>query len=190
MVGEPTGMQMAVAEKGLMVLDCEAKGKLGHAARDEGENAIYKALADIRILQELSLPQKSDLLGPVKISVTMIEAGTQHNVVPDSCRFVVDVRTNECYSNEEIYKIIAGKIESEVKPRSFRLNSSGILLDHPLVKRGIALGLSAYGFAYHFRPGSYPLHFGKNWPRAIRPVRIPPTNTSIWMKLGMGLRFM
>jgi acetylornithine deacetylase len=144
-VGEPTGMQMAVAEKGLMVLDCEAKGKLGHAARDEGENAIYKAMSDIRILQELSLPQKSELLGPVKISVTMIEAGTQHNVVPDSCRFVADVRTNDCYSNEEVYKIIAGKIESEVKPRSFRLNSSGIPMDHPLVKRGIALGLSTYG---------------------------------------------
>lgn len=144
-VGEPTGMQMAVAEKGLMVLDCEAKGKLGHAARDEGVNAIYKAMTDIRILKELSLPKKSDLLGPVKISVTMIEAGTQHNVVPDSCRFVVDVRTNECYSNEEVYKIISENIESEVKPRSFRLNSSGIPLDHPLVKRGIALGLSTYG---------------------------------------------
>ncbi len=144
-VGEPTGMQMAVAEKGLLVLDCEAKGKLGHAARNEGENAIYKALADINILKDLSFPECSAILGPVKISVTMIESGTQHNVVPDSCRFVADVRTNECYTNEEVYKIIAGSIESEVKPRSFRLNSSGIPLEHPLVQRGIALGLSTYG---------------------------------------------
>jgi acetylornithine deacetylase len=144
-VGEPTGMQMAVAEKGLMVLDCEAKGKLGHAARDEGVNAIYKAIADIQILNGLSLPKKSDKLGPVKISVTQIDAGTQHNVVPDSCRFVVDVRTNEFYSNEEVFRIIAESIESEVKPRSFRLNSSGIPLEHPLVQRGISLGLSHYG---------------------------------------------
>ena len=144
-VGEPTGMQMAIAEKGLLVLDCEAKGKLGHAARNEGENAIYKALADIRILQELSLPKSSVLLGPVKITVTMIEAGTQHNVVPDTCRFVADVRTNECYSNEEVYKIIAASIDSEVKPRSFRLNSSGISPNHPFVKRGTGLGLPYYG---------------------------------------------
>ena len=144
-VGEPTGMQMAVAEKGLIVLDCEAKGKLGHAARNEGENAIYKALADIQTLTELSLPKKSENLGPVKITVTQIEAGTQHNVVPDSCRFVVDVRTNECYSNEEVYRIIDEIIEAEVKPRSFRLNSSMIPIGHPLVQRGIHLGLSHYG---------------------------------------------
>ncbi len=144
-VGEPTGMQMAVAEKGLIVLDCESKGKLGHAARNEGENAIYKALADIQILTGLSLPKKSENLGPVKITVTQIEAGTQHNVVPDSCRFVVDVRTNECYSNEEVYRIIDEIIEAEVKPRSFRLNSSMIPIEHPLVQRGIRLGLSHYG---------------------------------------------
>ena len=144
-VGEPTGMQMAVAEKGLMVLDCEAKGKSGHAARSEGVNAIYKALADIQTLSELSLPKISEKLGPVKITVTQIEAGTQHNVVPDSCKFVADVRTNELYSNEEVYKIIAETIESEVKPRSFRLNSSKIPLDHPLVQRGISMGLSHYG---------------------------------------------
>ncbi len=144
-VGEPTGMQMAVAEKGLMVLDCEAKGRLGHAARDEGENAIYKALADIQIITELDLPRKSEILGPVKMTVTQIEAGTQHNVVPDSCRFVIDVRTNECYSNEEVYRIIAESIQSEVKPRSVRLNSSGIPITHPLVQRGISIGLSHYG---------------------------------------------
>jgi len=144
-VGEPTGMQMAVAEKGLMVLDCEAKGKSGHAARNEGVNAIYNALSDIQILAKLSLPKVSEKLGPVKITVTQIEAGTQHNVVPDSCKFVADVRTNELYSNEEVYKIIAETIDSEVKPRSFRLNSSKIPLDHPLVQRGISLGLSHYG---------------------------------------------
>lgn len=144
-VGEPTRMQMAVAEKGLIILDCEAKGKLGHAALNEGENAIYKAMADIKILTELSLPKESPILGPVKITVTQIEAGTQHNVVPDSCKFVVDVRTNECYTNQEVYQIIDQAIESEVKPRSFRLNSSGISLEHPFVQRGISLGLTSYG---------------------------------------------
>lgn len=144
-VGEPTGMQMAVAEKGLVVIDCEAKGKLGHAALNEGENAIYKAIADIQILTALSFPKESAELGPVKISVTMIEAGTQHNVVPDSCKFVLDVRTNEQYTNEEVYKIIAESITSEVKPRSFRLNSSGIPLEHPFVQRGTSFGLSHYG---------------------------------------------
>lgn len=144
-VGEPTRMQMAVAEKGLIVLDCEAKGKSGHAARNEGENAIYKAMADIKVLTELSLPKESPILGPVKITVTQIEAGTQHNVVPDSCKFVADVRTNECYTNKEVYEIIDQAIESEVRPRSFRLNSSGISLEHPFVQRGIALGLTHYG---------------------------------------------
>ncbi|MEI7829137.1 MAG: M20 family metallo-hydrolase [Prolixibacteraceae bacterium] len=144
-VGEPTGMQMAVAEKGLVVLDCEAKGKLGHAARNEGENAIYKAMADIQILTGLSFPNQSKLLGPVKITVTQIEAGNQHNVVPDSCKFVADVRTNEYYSNHEVHEIISHAISSEVTPRSFRLNSSSIPVEHPLVQRGILLGLSPYG---------------------------------------------
>lgn len=144
-VGEPTRMQMAVAEKGLIVLDCESKGRPGHAAREEGINAIYKALEDIRILQNLSLPLSSEFLGPVKITVTQIEAGTQHNVVPDSCRFVLDVRTNECYPNREVFRIISESIEAEVKPRSFRLNSSGIPAGHPFVRRGTALGLSSYG---------------------------------------------
>jgi acetylornithine deacetylase len=144
-VGEPTGMQMAVAEKGLIVLDCEAKGKLGHAARNEGENAIYKAMSDIQTLTEFTLPKISENLGPVKITVTQIEAGSQHNVIPDSCKFVVDVRTNECYTNEEVFQIIAEKLQSDVVARSYRLNSSGISLEHPLVQRGIALGLSHYG---------------------------------------------
>ena len=144
-VGEPTQMQIAIAEKGLMVLDCEAKGKAGHAARNEGENAIYKAINDIQILEQYRFPLESSVLGPVKMTVTQIEAGQQHNVVPDSCRFVVDVRTNEYYSNEETYHIISGLIQSEVHPRSFRLNSSGISADHPLVQRGIEMGLQIYG---------------------------------------------
>jgi len=144
-VGEPTQMQIAIAEKGLLVLDCEAKGKSGHAARNEGENAIYKAIKDIQILENYRFPIESTVLGPVKMTVTQIEAGLQHNVVPDSCRFVVDVRTNEYYSNEEAYKIISGLIQSEVRPRSFRLNSSGISANHPLVIRGMETGLKIYG---------------------------------------------
>ncbi len=144
-VGEPTGMQMAIAEKGLLVLDCEAKGKAGHAARNEGENALYKAIDDIQKLRNYRFPLASELLGPVKMTVTQIEAGHQHNVVPDSCRFVVDVRTNEFYSNVEAARVISELITSEVKPRSFRLNSSGIPSDHPLVKRGLVLGLTTYG---------------------------------------------
>jgi len=144
-VGEPTRMQMAIAEKGLLVLDCEAKGKAGHAARNEGVNAIYKAIKDIRILEDFRFPLESEVLGQVKMTVTQIEAGQQHNVVPDFCRFVVDVRTNEYYSNEDAYHIISDLIESEVHPRSFRLNSSGINNDHPLVLRGLQMGLQVYG---------------------------------------------
>jgi acetylornithine deacetylase len=144
-VGEPTQMQIAIAEKGLLVLDCEAKGRAGHAARNEGDNAIYKAIKDIQILEAYRFPLESAVLGPVKMTVTQIEAGHQHNVVPDLCRFVVDVRTNEFYSNEEAFKIISGLIQSEVHPRSFRLNSSGIDAGHPLVQRGIEMGLQIYG---------------------------------------------
>ena len=144
-VGEPTQMQMAIAEKGLMVIDGEAKGKAGHAAREEGVNAIYLALQDIDFLKNFKLEKTSELLGPVKISVTQIEAGTQHNVVPDSCRFVIDIRTNECYSNEEVYEILKKQVKSELRPRSFRLNSSRIDPAHPLVQRGIAMGLNCYG---------------------------------------------
>ncbi|MFY9153701.1 MAG: M20 family metallo-hydrolase [Prolixibacteraceae bacterium] len=144
-VGEPTKMQMAIAEKGLMVLDCTAHGKSGHAAREEGENAIYKAIADIQKLRDFKFEKSSDILGDVKMTVTLISAGTQHNVVPDKCTFVVDVRTNEHYQNLKAFEIIDGLIESEVKPRSFRLNSSGIPLSHPLVQRGIKMGLTYYG---------------------------------------------
>lgn len=144
-VGEPTKMQMAIAEKGLMVLDCTAHGKSGHAAREEGDNAIYKAIADIEKIRSYRFEKISDILGPVKMSVTVINAGSQHNVVPDSCSFVVDVRTNEFYSNQKACEIITGIIDSDVVPRSFRLNSSGISVDHPIVQRGVSLGLSYYG---------------------------------------------
>jgi acetylornithine deacetylase len=144
-VGEPTRMAMAVAEKGLLVLDCTARGKAGHAAREEGINALYKALDDITRLRDFHFPLVSQLLGPVKITVTQIEAGTQHNVIPDTCRFTADVRTNEYYSNEEACRIIAGQLTSEVKARSFRLNSSGIPLGHPVVQRATELGISLFG---------------------------------------------
>tara|TARA_R110002050_G_scaffold2116_3_gene12944 strand:+ start:17192 stop:18262 length:1071 start_codon:yes stop_codon:yes gene_type:complete len=144
-VGEPTQMQMAIAEKGLMVLDCTAHGKAGHAARNEGENALYKALDDIQKLRDYRFEKTSKVLGEVKLSVTQINAGSQHNVVPDQCTFVVDVRTNEHYSNQQAFEIVAGLIESEVRARSFRLNSSGIELAHPIVRRGVDLGLTYYG---------------------------------------------
>jgi acetylornithine deacetylase len=144
-VGEPTLTQMAVAEKGLMVMDGVARGKAGHAAREEGINALYIALEDILCLKNFQFQKKSDVLGAVKMSVTQIEAGTQHNVVPDECRFVVDVRTNECYSNADIWAIIKEQVKSEITPRSMRLNSSKIDLNHPLILRGQSMGLSYYG---------------------------------------------
>ena len=144
-VGEPTQMKMAIAEKGLMVLDCTAHGKSGHAAREEGENAIYKAMADIDKIRNFRFEKISDVLGAVKLSVTMINAGTQHNVVPDQCSFVVDVRTNEYYPNRQALRIIEDLLDSEVKARSLRLNSSAIAIDHPLVQRGIQMGIIYYG---------------------------------------------
>ena len=145
-VGEPTLLQMAVAERGLMVLDCVAKGKAGHAARNEGENAIYKAMMDIEWLCCHQFEKVSDLLGPVKMSVTSIEtANKAHNVVPAECSYVVDVRVNELYTHEEVLEIIRGQVQSEVTPRGTRLRSSLIPLDHPLVKAGIAMGKSHYG---------------------------------------------
>lgn len=144
-VGEPTQMRMAIAEKGLMVIDGEAKGISGHAAREEGVNALYIALDDIQIIRQLELERVSPLLGKTKMSVTQIEAGKQHNVVPDSCRFVIDVRTNECYRNEDVFEILQSKVQSTLKARSFRLNSSGIPLAHPLVQSGLKLGLPYFG---------------------------------------------
>ena len=144
-VGEPTGMQMAVAEKGLMVLDCTVYGKAGHAARNEGDNAIYKAMTDLEWFRNFKFEHVSPVLGPVKMSVTQINAGSQHNVVPDTCQYVVDVRSNECYSNLEILEIIQSKVKAEVKARSTRLNASGIALEHPVIQKGLSLGLEYYG---------------------------------------------
>lgn len=144
-IGEPTQMQMAVAEKGLLVLDCEAIGKAGHAARDEGVNAILIAMKDIQWLENYKFEKGSSFLGPVKMTVSQINAGTQHNVVPDSCKLVVDVRFNECYTNKEVYGIIKKHLKSDIKARSFRLNSSGISINHPIVKKGISLNMSTYG---------------------------------------------
>lgn len=145
LVGEPTEMQMAVAEKGLMVLDCIAEGKAGHAAREEGVNAIYKAMQDIERLRKFEFPRKSSLLGSVKMSVTQINAGYQHNVVPDRCSFVVDVRTNEFYNNAMVLGMLSEVLDSNITARSLRLNSSGISLTHPIVKAGKKLGLSHFG---------------------------------------------
>lgn len=144
-VGEPTGMQPAIAEKGLMVLDVTAYGRAGHAARNEGDNAIYKVLEDITWFRDHQFENVSPLLGPVKMSVTQVNAGTQHNVVPDHCTFVVDIRSNELYSNEDLYKEICQHIQCEAKARSFRLNSSHISTDHPLVKRAMEMGLKPFG---------------------------------------------
>lgn len=144
-VGEPTGMQLAIAEKGLMVLDVTAYGRAGHAAHNEGDNAIYKVLEDIAWFRDHQFEKVSPLLGPVKMSVTQVNAGTQHNVVPDHCTFVVDIRSNELYSNEELYKEICQHIQCEAKARSFRLNSSHINTDHPLVKRAVEMGLKPFG---------------------------------------------
>ncbi|MBX0290672.1 M20 family metallo-hydrolase [Hymenobacter sp. HSC-4F20] len=146
-VGEPTQMDLAVAEKGLVVLDCVAHGRTGHAAREEGENALYKAVTDIRWVEQYRFPHVSDLLGPVKMTVTQIQAGSQHNVVPDRCTFVVDVRTNELYTNQEVVELVRQHITSDVTPRSTHLNSSRIALDHPLVRRGVALGRRTFGSA-------------------------------------------
>lgn len=145
-VGEPTGMQPAIAEKGLMVLDVTARGKAGHAARDDGgENAIYKAMEDIAWLRTYRFPQESSLLGPVKMSVTQIQAGTQHNVIPDICTFVVDVRSNECYTNEEIFREVTAHLNGEVKARSLRLSSSHIDTNHPFIRRAVAAGRVPFG---------------------------------------------
>lgn len=145
LVGEPTGMQPAIAEKGLMVLDVTATGLSGHAARNEGINAIYRALPDIEWLRTHHFERVSPLLGDVKTTVTVINAGTQHNVVPDSCAFTVDVRTTECYTNEEVFDIISEALSSDVKAHSFRLQPSHIDPSHPLVQSALTLGATLDG---------------------------------------------
>ncbi|MCU0428790.1 MAG: M20 family metallo-hydrolase [Cytophagaceae bacterium] len=144
-VGEPTLMDIAVSEKGLMVIDCVAKGKAGHAAREEGDNAIYKALKDIDWIRNYKFEKESPHLGPMKMSVTIIKAGYQHNVVPETCEFTIDVRITEMYKNEEVLKIIDDNIESEVNPRSVRLRPSFIDPDHALVKAALKYGAKPYG---------------------------------------------
>jgi acetylornithine deacetylase len=144
-VGEPTGMQPAIAEKGLMVLDVTAKGKSGHAARNEGINAIYEALDDLEWFRDYKFNKVSDFLGATQMNVTVINAGTQHNVVPDKCSFIVDVRTNEFYDNKDVYDMICKNVKSEVKARSFRLRSSHIDIGHPLIKRALELGMKPFG---------------------------------------------
>lgn len=147
LIGEPTGMQPAIAEKGLMVLDFTVRGKAGHAARNEGINALYRATELIEKLRTYKFDKVSDLLGPVKFTITIINAGTQHNVIPDTCTFTADVRTNELYSNHEVFDIIGGLLPEwcEVKARSFNLNSSRIDIYHPLIRKAISLGLVPYG---------------------------------------------
>jgi acetylornithine deacetylase len=144
-VGEPTGMQPAIAEKGLMVLDCTAHGKSGHAARNEGVNAIYEALEDLKWFKTYKFSRNSDVLGPTLMNVTIINAGTQHNVIPDKCTFTVDIRSNENYTNKEIYDFICTQVRSEVKARSFRLGSSHISINHPLIRRTLAMHLVPFG---------------------------------------------
>ncbi len=144
-VGEPTQMRMAIAEKGLMVLDCVAKGVSGHAARNEGENAIYNALDDIGWFQEFRFPKESEVLGPIKMNVTLIEAGTQHNVIPDECKFVVDVRTTNAYTNDETLKLIEKYVKCEVNARSTRLQASGLPEDHFILKVAEELGIETFG---------------------------------------------
>jgi acetylornithine deacetylase len=144
-VGEPTLMQLAVAERGLMVLDCTARGKSGHAAREEGDNAIYKALADIEWFRNYRFDKESELFGPIKMSVTIINAGSQHNVVPATCSFTVDVRVTDAYRNEEVLNIIKQHVSCDVVPRSVRLKPSSIDKGHPIVQAGLALGRTTYG---------------------------------------------
>lgn len=144
-VGEPTGMQPAIAEKGLMVIDATGRGKSGHAARGEGINAIYEALDDISWLRGYKFEKVSPLLGPTVMNVTIINAGTQHNVIPDECRFTIDIRTNEFYRNEDVFSFLSSKMKSELKARSFRLSSSHISEDNPLIQRCKAMGMTPFG---------------------------------------------
>lgn len=144
-VGEPTGMQPAIAEKGLMVVDMVSHGKAGHAARNEGVNAIYEALDDMQWIRDYKFPKVSELLGPTKMSLTVINAGRQHNVVPDRCEMVIDVRTNEHYTNEEVFQILQQNCKSELKARSFRLSSSHISPEHPFIKKLVEMGRMPFG---------------------------------------------
>lgn len=144
-VGEPTKMNMAIAEKGLLVIDCEAMGKSGHAARNEGVNAIYKAINDIQWFRDYTFPKVSNLLGEVKMTVAQIEGGTKHNVVPDKCRFTVDIRTTELYTNQEVFDIVEKYITGKAVPRSFRCQSSRIEEEHPVVQCAKKMKIKCFG---------------------------------------------
>lgn len=144
-VGEPTEMEMAIAEKGLLVLDCYVAGKAGHAARDEGENAIYKSMKDIEWFRTYQFPKQSEYLGAIRMSVTMIDAGVQHNMVPDTCHFVVDVRPTDAYTTDELLAVIRASVGAEVKERSTRLQPSFIDEEHLLVQTAKALGIRVFG---------------------------------------------
>jgi len=145
-VGEPTKMEMAVAERGLMVIDCIAQGRAGHAARNEGENALYIALNDIDWIRNCKFEKVSPLLGESKMTVTVIGTDNQqHNVVPPQCKFVIDVRVNELYTFQEMLSLLKANIKSQFKPRTTRMKPTSISLEHPLVKAGIALGRGYYG---------------------------------------------
>lgn len=144
-VGEPTRCEMAIAEKGLMVLDCVVHGKAGHAARDEGVNAIYEAMRDIEWLKTYKFPKVSPSLGNIKMTTTVINAGKQHNVVPAECQYTVDVRVTDQYTLEEVLEIIRQNVKASVTPRSLRMRSSGISADHPLVVAAKKIGIPLYG---------------------------------------------
>ena len=145
-VGEPTGMQPATAERGLMVIDGYAHGVSGHAAREEGVNAIYEALDDLLWLRDYRFRKSSELLGATKLTVTVVESGTQHNVIPDTLHFVIDIRTNEFYQNEYVFEFLKKKMKKcELRARSFRLHSSSIATDHPLVRRCLERGMKPFG---------------------------------------------
>ena len=151
-MGEPTQMQMAVAERGLMVIDAVAQGRAGHAARNEGENAIYKAMHDIAWIQNYTFDKPSELLGPSKMTVTVIETENKaHNVVPSQCRFVIDTRVNENHRFEEILAEMKKNMLSELSPRSTRLRSTSISTNHPLVASGLALGQNLLRFTHNVR---------------------------------------
>ncbi len=143
-VGEPTGLNAAVGERGLVVLDCVAEGRSGHAARDEGDNALYRAIRDIEKLRTFKFEKCSELLGEIRLTTTMIECGTQHNVVPDKCHFVVDCRTTDAYTNQEMVDLLAGELESTIKPRSTRIGASALDESHPLLLAAKELGAVSY----------------------------------------------
>ena len=145
-VGEPTGLQPAIAEKGLMVIDGYAYGKSGHAARNEGVNAIYEALDDLVWLRDYKFRKESPLLGPTKMTVTVVESGTQHNVIPDSLHFIIDVRANEYYQNEYLFEFLRKKMtKCELRARSFRLHSSSISPEHPIIRKCVERGMQPFG---------------------------------------------